>query len=955
MKGLDFSPLVSSQSVTARARSFVWKVGLTIFAGVLAIGAGTWQTRADTNIWAGLSAETLNWSAPVNWSLNAVPTVNDTVVFGDAGGFTNAQGVVNNIVDSSITISNLVYSGRSNSVVLYNDFHTTQINSGVTLSVAGTNQNLFFTGGLGANGFNPDDYVFANVVGGGTLAVGDLVGPRVNTEMSVVVRTATAITQLDRRAVLDMSGLDTFTFGGGRLLVGVGSNTPNDRPAGELLLAKTNIITATAAVASPGSFVVGYTPNGNASPFGGLVQLGQDNTINTDYLRVGAAKQIGTMRFRSGLANPTLKLRGKDGVSPMSNLHVGDNAENTTGSPNSIGNLDLTGGSVDALISTLIIGRNPSAAAAAGGGIGTLTFTAGSIVATGLVRVGVQAVNTTASTGPKGTVTGTLNVLSNATFMANSLFLGGDAGNGPGTGEGILNISDGGQVIITNDLVENQVYFVASTTNIGFSTINLTNGTLNVGGRLVVDTLNIVDSTVANFTFLGLRTNNFGGINTGLTLVQGQTLAPANTNITGALVVNGDLTLNNATLALDLSSPTNFDSITVANTLTLSGTNFVNIGVTGVILPGSYTLASATTLIGNASNLQLVGLQSTTRYQFSFSVVDSTNLVLTVGLPPTNIVWSGDGLANVWDVNGATNWNSQTEKFYNLDSVTFTDAGSMTPAIYLAGTLLPGGTTVNSANNYTFTGTGSISSNGLTKLGSGTLTIQNNNSYTGATLVGGGTLLVNGSLGNTSVIVSNVARFGGSGSVSGSVTNNGVLLPGGSGIGALTLGSNLVTTGTVEFQANLNTPANSSVSVANKVTFGGTLSLVLNGRAPVATDTFKLFTAATYEGAFTSIFPSSPGAGLTWNTSTLTTDGTLRILSNVNTAPAPVSFVVNGNQIDLSWPADRTGWRLEAQTNSVQVGLSSNWVTVTGSHTNNHFTVPINPTNGSVFYRLVYP
>ncbi len=59
--------------------------------------------------------------------------------------------------------------------------------------------------------------------------------------------------------------------------------------------------------------------------------------------------------------------------------------------------------------------------------------------------------------------------------------------------------------------------------------------------------------------------------------------------------------------------------------------------------------------------------------------------------------------------------------------------------------------------------------------------------------------------------------------------------------------------------------------------------------------------------------------------------------------------------LQLSWPADHTGWRLLAQTNSSAVGITTNWSTVISSITTNQITIPVSPTNGSVFYRLVYP
>ncbi|HTB84773.1 MAG TPA: LamG-like jellyroll fold domain-containing protein [Candidatus Sulfotelmatobacter sp.] len=72
-----------------------------------------------------------------------------------------------------------------------------------------------------------------------------------------------------------------------------------------------------------------------------------------------------------------------------------------------------------------------------------------------------------------------------------------------------------------------------------------------------------------------------------------------------------------------------------------------------------------------------------------------------------------------------------------------------------------------------------------------------------------------------------------------------------------------------------------------------------------------------------------------------------------NASPTNIAFSATGSQLSLSWPLDHTGWRLVAQTNNL---LGTNWVSVTPSGAlTNQVTVPINRTNGSVFYRLVYP
>jgi hypothetical protein len=68
-----------------------------------------------------------------------------------------------------------------------------------------------------------------------------------------------------------------------------------------------------------------------------------------------------------------------------------------------------------------------------------------------------------------------------------------------------------------------------------------------------------------------------------------------------------------------------------------------------------------------------------------------------------------------------------------------------------------------------------------------------------------------------------------------------------------------------------------------------------------------------------------------------------------------VALNSGGTNLTLSWPADHTGWRLEMQTNSVLQGLRTNWAAVGGSVATNSVVVPIVRTNGSVFFRMVYP
>jgi hypothetical protein len=74
----------------------------------------------------------------------------------------------------------------------------------------------------------------------------------------------------------------------------------------------------------------------------------------------------------------------------------------------------------------------------------------------------------------------------------------------------------------------------------------------------------------------------------------------------------------------------------------------------------------------------------------------------------------------------------------------------------------------------------------------------------------------------------------------------------------------------------------------------------------------------------------------------------------ISAIPTNIVTSVANNQLTLSWPKDHQGWQLQAQTNSVQVGLSTNWFNVAGTTGTNQIVVPLNLTNGSVFFRLMY-
>jgi len=75
----------------------------------------------------------------------------------------------------------------------------------------------------------------------------------------------------------------------------------------------------------------------------------------------------------------------------------------------------------------------------------------------------------------------------------------------------------------------------------------------------------------------------------------------------------------------------------------------------------------------------------------------------------------------------------------------------------------------------------------------------------------------------------------------------------------------------------------------------------------------------------------------------------------VSFATTPLTSTLTNSQLQLLWSADHTGWRLQAQTNSLGQGLGTNWVTVPGSTNNNQAMIPVSAANPGVFFRLIYP
>jgi hypothetical protein len=74
-------------------------------------------------------------------------------------------------------------------------------------------------------------------------------------------------------------------------------------------------------------------------------------------------------------------------------------------------------------------------------------------------------------------------------------------------------------------------------------------------------------------------------------------------------------------------------------------------------------------------------------------------------------------------------------------------------------------------------------------------------------------------------------------------------------------------------------------------------------------------------------------------------------VASTSLVPTNIVFQLVGNQLNLSWPTDHLGWRLQYDTNL----NDTNWITVPNSTNVISTNFTIDPTTGGLFFRMIYP
>lgn len=744
--------------------------GITIGAEVLSLagtgveGNGALRNISGTNVYGG--AITLSDAAGIQSDAGSLTLGNTITGNGNSLSFNGSGAILVTGPVSSVSKINKNGSGSLSlgDIAISRDslFFDGLGNSTVSGVISGTGALIKNgSGTLTLSGVNTYTGATAVYAGGLTLDYAVNAGSRLADGAALALSGATvtltggAYTEAVSSTVIG-AGASTITRSSGSSVLSLGSGITNATFGGTLNIAAANIATTTAGVSNNilGGYITVGGANWAAKSGNNIVALSSYDTLaNATSTRnvaltgsgsISAATSAYTVKVNSNGSGQSLNLAGNAmTIASGGLLYVGsDDYTIGTGTGSNLGSLN-TGNTNNSLYihqygtGTLTIGATIS------NGAGNLT-TGGALVKTGSGKLVLTGNNT--YSGNTYINDGILSISSESNILA------------PATSflTGVSYTYSSGNYTLTSTMTD-----LPSDLIVGTSQVNVSNGIAYTA------TVTGISGSSGNWSIsLSQYLLSSGSVSSGL-------LAYANTP--GSLYIDGGTLQATGTFSLSrnvyLGANGSGVDVTGANVLNLAGPLADNPsgGNGSLIKTGSGTLA----------------LSGTNTYTGATTVSEGT---LLAGV-------ANSAFGNKSAVSLASGATLALDGFdQTLGSLA--NVGASGGSVSLAGATLTTG-----ADNSSTQFSGVISgSGGLVKNGSGTFVLNGANTYTGATKVNSGTLLISdgvtsGSLTSSQVTVAAGATLGGSGSVTGTiqVLSGGRLAPGNSpGIlsaGALNLAS----------------------------------------------------------------------------------------------------------------------------------------------------------------------
>ena len=760
---------------------------------------------ASTITWVGGGSASA-WLTAANWSSATVPSSGDIATFSSNAGSTtigiDMSGATNNGTANQI-VGEIAQAGGENKTI-----ENSSLTAG-TLTLAGV-------GGVLLSNSSTDNLTIQNGSGSGTMDVALNASGEISVTSTGLITISSIIKQTSGPARgITKTGTGTLVLSGTAANTYTGVTAVND---GQLDLSKSADVTAVAgnltigdSIGSAGSAILRLTNNNQ-------IANTSDVTINSD----------GTFNLNSN--SETI-----DGLSSSSS-----SASVTLGSGT------LTVGASDQSSATFA-GVISGTGNLAKSGTGTQTLT-GSNTYTGTTTINAGVLNIQNANALGGTGTGTsvssgatLQLQGGLTFAAEGLTITGTGA--AGQNGALVNVSG------TNNYAGLLTLGGAATISSDSGTLNLTNTGTVSGATFGLTLTGSGNGSISSI--IGTTTGTLTKSGTGTWTLAG---SAANT-YTGATTINaGELDLNKSsgnaiagtTVTIGDGSDTDTLKLLASNqiadgaTLTLNSSGVFNLnGFNETISQLSSSSSTASVVLGGSSVLTISGTSS-----FSGVISGTGGLTKSTG---GTLTFTG---ANTYS--GTTTISAGTLQIGNGGT---------------SGTLGSGSVTNNAALSFNrsdalsvsnlVSGTGSV-----TQAGSGTTTLTANNTYTGATNVNAGKLLINGnqSAATGAVSVSNSGTvLGGTGTIGGAVTvNSGAAILGGDGTSA---------SGTLSVSNSLTLNSGSIIELA----LGSSFSHSTLARSGSGTWTFQSnqqftfielsgVTTGTYQNIITGL-PANPGTG----------------------------------------------------------------------------------------------